>query len=104
MSSLKYFLGLVSMVDAAADSLGLSELTYSDRLVLISLWDKADKTSGEVRLPFEEFAEAVNQDEVRVSRSQFFKSIKLLLDKGVIKRIGGVRDSTYAFVDESVIG
>lgn len=103
MSSLKFYLGLIRLVDDAAGSLGLTELTYSDRIVLISLWDKADKTSGEVRLSFEEFAESVNQDEIRVSRSQFFKSVKLLLDKGVIKRVGGVRDSSYSFVDESLI-
>lgn len=104
MSTLKFYLGLIRLVDNAASELGLSELTYSDRLVLIALWDGADKANGEVKLTFEAFSETVNQDEVLVSRSQFFKSIKQLLDKGVIKRIEGVRDSSYAFVDQSLIG
>ena len=103
MSSLKFYLGLIRLVDDAAGSLGLAELTYSDRIVLIALWDKADKATGVVKLSFEEFEEVVNKDEIRVSRSQFFKSVKLLLDKGVIKRVGGVRDSSYSFVDESLI-
>lgn len=104
MSSLKFYLGLIRLVDNAAIELGLSELTYSDRLVLIALWDSADKANGEVKLTFEAFSETVNQNEVLVSRSQFFKSINQLLDKGVIKRIGGVRDASYVFLDDSLNG
>lgn len=100
MSRLKFFLGLIRQLDSIAHELGLGSLTDSDRIVLIALWDCADKTSSEVSLGFEHFAEITKKQEILVSRSQFFKSLKKLEAAGLITRIGGVRSQTYSLKSE----
>lgn len=95
MTKLKFFLSLIRQMDSAANELGLGSLTDSDRIVLIALWDVADKNTSQAALGFDQFAEITKQQEIVVSRSQFFKSLKKLEDVQLIKRIEGARSATY---------
>lgn len=82
-------------MDSAANALGLGSLTDSDRIVLIKLWDVLDQKSSLATLSHEKFEELTKKQEIEVSRSQFFKSLKKLEDIGLITRVDGPRSSTY---------
>lgn len=94
MSSLRFFLDLIRLIDSTARELGVDGLTESDRQVLNTLWKVADQKSGEASLSYERFVD--NEVEVgSVSRSQFFKSLKKLEDSKLISRVEGPRSSRY---------
>ncbi len=94
MSSLRFFLDLIRLIDSTARELGVDGLTDSDRQVLNTLWKVADQNSGEATLSYERFVE--NEIETgSVSRSQFFKSLKKLEECNLITRVAGPRSSRY---------
>ena len=95
MAKLNFYLGLIRQLDSVAHELGLGSLTDSDRIVLIMLWEVADKNTAQATLSFELFAEMTKKQEIIVSRSQYFKSLKKLDDVGLITRIEGPRSGTY---------
>ena len=95
MSTLKFYLGLIKLIDSTSRELGLDSLTESDRQVLNMLWEVADQNTARSSLSYETFAEMIDRKGIVVSRSQFFKSLKKLEDVALIKRIDGPRSSTY---------
>ncbi|NRP09705.1 MULTISPECIES: hypothetical protein [unclassified Marinobacterium] len=101
MGKLNFFLQLIRQMDSAANDLGLGSLTDSDRIVLVKLWDALDQKSSQATLSHEKFEELTRKQEIEVSRSQFFKSLKKLEDIGLIKRIGGPRSATYQLIDDN---
>ena len=100
VARLSFYLGLIRQMDSAAQELGLGSLTDSDRIVLIILWDVADKNASQATLSFELFSELTKKQEIVVSRSQFFKSLKKLEEVGLITRIDGPRSGTYKLKSE----
>lgn len=94
MSSLRFFLDLLRLIDSTARELGVEGLTEADRQVLNVLWKVADQNSGEAALSYERFLEN-EVEEGSVSRSQFFKSLKKLEDCHLIERVAGPRSSRY---------
>lgn len=94
MSSLRFFLDLLRLIDSTAREIGVDGLTEADRQVLNVLWKVADQNSGEAALSYERFLEN-EVEEGSVSRSQFFKSLKKLEESRVIERISGPRSSRY---------
>jgi DNA-binding MarR family transcriptional regulator len=95
MSTLKFYLGLIKLIDSTSKELGLDSLTDSDRQVLNMLWEVADQNSAKASLSYEVFLDSAIAKGIKVSRSQFFKSLKKLEDVELIKRVEGPRSSTY---------
>lgn len=95
MSTLKFYLGLIKLIDSTSRELGLDALTDSDRQVLNMLWEVADQNTARASLSYESFLETALARDIKVSRSQFFKSLKKLEDVQLIERIEGPRSSTY---------
>lgn len=95
MSTLKFYLGLIKLIDSTSRELGLDSLTDSDRQVLNMLWEVADQNTAKAALSYESFVETAQLRDINVSRSQFFKSLKKLEDVQLIKRVEGPRSSTY---------
>ena len=95
MSTLKFYLGLIKLIDSTSKELGLDSLTDSDRQVLNMLWEVADQNSAKASLSYEVFSDSAIAKGIKVSRSQFFKSLKKLEDVELIKRVEGLRSSTY---------
>lgn len=100
MPNLKFYLSLIRQMDSAANELGLGSLTDSDRIVLIALWDVVDQKTFNATLSHERFEELTKKQEIEVSRSQFFKSLKKLEGIGLIQRVAGQRSSTYLLRSE----
>ena len=95
MSTLKFFLSLIRLIDSTTNDLGLGSLTDSDRVVLLALWNEVDEKTSHSSLSFDLFAQRTKEQDTVVSRSQFFKSLKKLEDLELIKRVDGVRSATY---------
>ena len=99
MGDIRFFVGLVKLLDDSATELGLGSLTELDRQVLAALWDG----SGQPGELFEashkgcagRVVELFGSD---LSRAQFYKSLTKLEDLGKIRRVGGRRSKTYVFV------
>lgn len=100
MGQLAFYLQLIRQMDSAANELGLGSLTDSDRIVLIALWDVVDQKTFHASLSHDRFEELTKKQEIEVSRSQFFKSLKKLEDIGLIQRVDGQRSSTYRLRSE----
>lgn len=95
MSTLKFFLSLIRLIDSTTNDLGLGSLTESDRVVLLALWNEIDEKTSHASLSFDLFAQRAKEQDTVVSRSQFFKSLKKLEDLELIKRVDGARSATY---------
>ena len=48
MGDIRFFVGLVKLLDDSATELGLGSLTELDRQVLAALWDKAPQTAADL--------------------------------------------------------
>lgn len=95
MNKIRLYLDTLSLAIDAEKELGATNLTVSDRVLLIEMWNNSDHATGAVTLSYEKFSLSAHADDV--SRSQFFKSINKLLEIGIINRVGSVRGSTYQF-------
>ena len=98
MNKLKHFLGLVRLVADATDELGLTELTPSDKVVLLGLWEAQSGEFEPFHITFEKFVELNPDEHGGISRAQFYKSLKKFEMFYLIERIGSSRSSRYAFV------
>jgi len=95
MSSLRLFLGLLKMANDAADDVGLSNLTNSDREILLTLWKLSNEGEDVFKASYEDLFENNTSAGDAISKSQFYKSIKSLEKINLLARVGGPRSQTY---------
>jgi len=96
MSSLRLFLGLLKMANHAAEDVGLSNLTNSDREVLLMLWKLSAEGEQVFKASYEDLFEEASHNGDAISKSQFYKSIKSLEKINLLSRVGGPRSQTYS--------
>jgi len=96
MSSIKFFVDLIKLMDDSASALGLTELTDTDRQTLVVLWDSCEAGEWTTEINYKSFkAKLASKFNRTISRAQFYKSIKVLENCGTIRRIGSERSQTY---------
>ena len=99
MGDIRFFIGLVKLLDDSASELGLGSLTELDRQVLAALWDGSGEPGESFKASHKGCAgrvvELFGSD---LSRAQFYKSLTKLEDLGKIRRVGGWRSKTDVFV------
>ena len=100
MADLRMFVGILKLADSAAQELGLRNLTPTDKTVLLSLWEVMEKSGDQnkqFKITFDEFVKSYAQDDFKISKAQFYKSLNRLIESNYLERIGTVRSSLYAF-------
>ena len=100
MADLRMFVGILKLADSAAQELGLRNLTPTDKTVLLSLWEVMEKSGDQkkqFKITFDEFVEIYAQDDCKISKAQFYKSLNRLIETNYLERIGTVRSAVYAF-------
>lgn len=100
MSNLSLFLGLLKMANHAAEDIGLSSLTNSDREVLLMLWKLSQEGEQVFKASYEDLFEEATASGDAISKSQFYKSIKSLEKINLLSRVGGPRSQTYRLEGE----
>lgn len=96
MSSIKFFVDLIKLMDDSASALGLNELSDIDRQTLVVLWDSCEAGERTTEIDYSAFkAMLLSKFNRTISRAQFYKSLKVLENHGTIRRIGSERSQTY---------
>ena len=94
MTDLKFFIGLLELVSSAEQELGFVALSEKDKQLLKIFWENKD-TENVVNVTYEALVKS-NKD-VIFSKSQYYKSLKKLIDHKIIERSGSSRSHTFVF-------
>ena len=87
---------LYELIQNTEKELGLKGLTEKDRLVLREIINNIDENNT-VKIKYKTIQKNLIIAENNISRAQFFKSLKTLIDKKIISRIGYERSSHFKF-------
>ena len=98
MVNLKTFVGILKLTEETAQNLGLQSLTPMDRFILTTMWEKYEKNENGFSLVFDDFTKDCSERGINVSKAQLYKSIRALISKGIIEKLGGQRSGLYTFV------
>ena len=104
MADLRMFVGILKLADSAAQELGLKNLTPTDKTVLLFLWEVMEKSghqNKQFKITFDEFVKNCAQDDFKISKAQFYKSLNRLIETNYLERIGTVRSAVYAFKQDT---
>lgn len=85
--NLKMYLALLEIANNAADELNISYLTNADKEVLLHIWNTTNHGYFTYHASFDEI--------LKMSKSQYHKSIKRLTTAGLLDKIGTERSATY---------
>ena len=85
------YLKLLELIEDAETELDILTLSSKDRIVLKSVIKKF-KHKKEVKITYNDFCE---ENSSFISRSQFFKSVKNLMNKNILNKVGKERGSTF---------
>ena len=100
MPNLRFYVGLIRMLTDSSEQLELQSMTESDRLIYMILWELVDPSSMVVEATYDQIhkkAKQLNQD---FSRPQFFKTMRILIQLGLISKVGPARSAQYLLHDE----
>ena len=85
------YLMLLELIEDAETELDILSLSSKDKIVLKSVIKKF-KHKKEIKIIHNDFC---NQNSSFISRSQFFKSVKNLINKNILNKVGRERGSTF---------
>jgi predicted transcriptional regulator len=87
-------MSLLQLTNQAAEELNVSNLTNTDKNVLLHIWNSTHEGQEVFISNYEELPIKLKD----ISKSQFYKSIKKLLDEGIIEKVGSDRSGTYQMI------
>ena len=87
-------MSLLQLTNKAAEELNVSSLTNTDKNVLLHIWNATHEGQEDFISNYEELPIKLKD----ISKSQFYKSIKKLLDEGIIEKVGSERSGTYQMI------
>ena len=87
-------MSLLELTNSAAEELNFCDLTNTDTDILLHIWNSTHEGEDEYYASYDEFLTASKD----ISKSQFYKSIKKLLDEGIIEKVGSERSGTYQMI------
>jgi len=100
---LTLYANLLRLLLDSEEELGISGLTESDRQVLLSVVEisKSSRDSNCVfKLKYESVISSFTDKGIdRISKTQFFRSIKKLESLQLIRKVGGERSSNYVLLE-----
>ena len=85
------YLKLLQLIEDAETELDILSLSSKDKIVLKSVIKKL-KHKKEIKITYNDFC---NENSSFISRSQFFKSVKNLINKNILNKVGRERGSTF---------
>ena len=85
------YLKLLELIEDTEKELDILTLSSKDRIVLKSVIKKF-KHKKEIKITYNNYCD---ENSSFISRSQFFKSIKNLINKNILNRVGKERGSTF---------
>jgi len=91
MNKLRLYMSLLELTNSAAEELNFCDLTSADKDILLHIWNSTKEGEHLYCASHDEFLTASKD----ISKSQFYKSIKKLLDEGILKKVGSERSATY---------
>ena len=95
MSDLKSYFNVVNLLLHAEKNMGLDSMTESDREILLSMWNKSNNGKSDLKITYEDLP---NEDQINVSRAQFYKTLRKATDLQILERIGTPRSATYRWL------
>ena len=97
MSNVTLYLGLLKMTSDAADEAGLTGLTNADKDVLLLVWDHYADGATEKEITCDAILKEAALLGKKISKAQFYKSIKTFEKLGIVERVNSPRSQTYMF-------
>ena len=97
MTNVRFYLGLLKMTSDAADEAGLSGLTNADRDVLLLVWEQYADGATEKEIACDVILEQAAALGKKISKAQFYKSMKTFEHLNIVERVNSPRSQTYMF-------
>ena len=97
MTNVRLYLGLLKMTSDAADEAGLSGLTNADRDVLLLVWEQYADGAVEKEIQCDAILEQAAELGKKISKAQFYKSMKTFEKLDIVERVNSPRSQTYVF-------
>ena len=97
MTNIRFYLGLLKMTNDAADEAGLAGLTNSDRDVLLLVWDQYADGVVKKEIACDAILKEAAKLGKKISKAQFYKSMKTFEKLNIVERIDSPRSQTYMF-------
>ena len=88
------YLKLLELIEDAEKELDILSLTSKDKIVLRSVIKKF-KNKNKIKILYNDFCNENNEKSLLVSRAQFYESIKNLINKNILNKVGRERGSTF---------
>lgn len=98
MTNVRFYLGLLKMTSDAADEAGLSGLTNADRDVLLLVWEQYADGATEKEIQCDTILEQAAILGKKISKAQFYKSMKTFENLNIVQRVNSPRSQTYMFM------
>ncbi len=95
MTNVRFYLGLLKMTSDAADEAGLSGLTNADRDVLLLVWEQYADGATEKEIQCDAILEQAAIMGKKISKAQFYKSMKTFERLNIVQRVYSPRSQTY---------
>ena len=86
------------MTSDAADEAGLSGLTNADRDVLLLVWEQYADGATEKEIQCDSILEQAAILGKKISKAQFYKSMKTFENLNIVQRVNSPRSQTYMFM------
>jgi len=90
----KLYMSLLQLTNKASEELNVSSLTNTDKDVLLHIWNATHEGQEYFISNYKKLPDKLKD----ISKSQFYKSIKKLLDEGIIEKVGSERSGTYQMI------
>ena len=98
MTNVRFYLGLLKMTSDAADEAGLSGLTNADRDILLLVWEQYADGATEKEIQCDVILEQAATLGKKISKAQFYKSMKTFENLNIVQRVNSPRSQTYMFM------
>ena len=93
MVNLKIYIAMLKLAQDASLELGLDGLSKTDQIIMTTLYKNF--SDEEFSITYDQCLSLLNNS--NISKTQFYKSIKKLIDENIIEKVGPQRSHKYKF-------
>lgn len=90
MNKLQFYISLLELTHSAAGELGISDMTNADKEMLVHIWKTTQNGQDVYNASYDDLFEFHP-----MSRAQFYKSLRKLVETGFINKVGSPRSASY---------
>ena len=91
MEKLQFYVSLLQLANIATEDFNISDLTSSNKDILPHIWNETHEGKDDYSANYNDLLMHLKG----ISKSQFYKSIKKLMNKGLVIKVGTERSATY---------